>query len=117
MPGFIEPQLATLKSKPPKGDYIHEIKFDGYRAQAHLLRGKAKIYTRGGHDWTNRFKIVDKLDLDISAILDGEIVVVEDNRTNFSLLQADSLVAARTAWRFICSIFSSWRDVTSGACR
>ncbi len=90
MPGFIEPQLATLKIKPPKGDYLHEIKFDGYRAQAHLLRGKAKIYTRGGHEWTNTFKpIVEALDLDISAILDGEIVVVEDNRTNFSLLQAD----------------------------
>jgi ATP-dependent DNA ligase len=44
MPGFIEPQLATLKAKPPQGDYLHEIKFDGYRAQAHLLRGKAKIY-------------------------------------------------------------------------
>ena len=38
IPGFIEPQLATLKTKPPKGDYLHEIKFDGYRAQVHLLR-------------------------------------------------------------------------------
>jgi bifunctional non-homologous end joining protein LigD len=91
MPGFIEPQLATLKAKPPKGDdYLHEIKFDGYRVQLHMLRGKSKVYTRGGYDWTNRFKpIVNALDLDISAILDGEIVVVEDSRTNFSLLQAD----------------------------
>jgi bifunctional non-homologous end joining protein LigD len=90
MPGFIEPQLATLKTKPPKGDYLHEIKFDGYRAQVHLLRGKPTIYTRSGHDWTRRFgPIVDALDYDVSAILDGEIVVVEDNRTNFSLLQAD----------------------------
>jgi bifunctional non-homologous end joining protein LigD len=90
MPGFIGPQLATLKTKPPKGDYLHEIKFDGYRAQVHLLRGKPTIYTRSGHDWTRRFgPIVDALDYDVSAILDGEIVVVEDNRTNFSLLQAD----------------------------
>ena len=90
MPGFIEPQLATLKSKPPHGDYLHEIKFDGYRAQAHLLRSKARIFTRNGHDWSNRFApIVQALDLDVSAVLDGEIVVVEDNRTNFSLLQAD----------------------------
>lgn len=90
MPGFIKPQLATLRTKPPNGDYLHEIKFDGYRAQAHLLRGKAQIFTRNGHDWSNRFvPIVQALDLDISAVLDGEIVVVEDNRTNFSLLQAD----------------------------
>jgi bifunctional non-homologous end joining protein LigD len=91
MPGFIEPQLATVKSKPPKGeDHLHEIKFDGYRAQVHLLRGKPTIYTRGGFDWTRRFgPIVDALDIDVSAIFDGEIVVVDDNRTNFSLLQAD----------------------------
>lgn len=90
MPGFIEPQLATLRTKLPTGDYLHEIKFDGYRAQVHMLRGKPTIYTRSGHDWTRRFgPIVDALDYDASAILDGEIVVVEDNRTNFSLLQAD----------------------------
>ncbi len=91
MPGFIEPQLATLKAKPPpKGDYLHEIKFDGYRAQVHVVRGSAKILTRSGLDWTRRFgPIVDALDYDVGAILDGEIVVVEDNRTNFSLLQQD----------------------------
>ena len=90
MPGFIEPQLATLKTKPPKGDYLHEIKFDGYRAQVHMVRGSAKIFTRSGLDWTRRFgPIVDALDYDVSAILEGEIVVVEDNRTNFSLLQQD----------------------------
>ena len=90
MPGFIEPQLATLKAKPPKGDYLHEIKFDGYRVQVHLIRGKPTVYTRSGLDWTKRFTpIVHELAYDVSAILDGEIVVVEDNRTNFSLLQAD----------------------------
>ena len=65
MPGFVEPQLATLKSKPPKGDYLHEIKFDGYRAQIHMLRGSVKIFTRSGLDWTRRFgPIVDALDAD-----------------------------------------------------
>jgi ATP-dependent DNA ligase len=119
MPGFIEPQLATLKAKPPKGDdYLHEIKFDGYRVQLHMLRGKSKVYTRGGHDWTNRFKpIVNALDLDISAILDGEIVVVEDSRTNFSLLQADLASGARTAWRSTCSTSSFSMGETSGAPR
>ncbi len=49
MPGFIKPQLATLKSKAPRGEqWIHEIKFDGYRVQVHLNRGAVKVYTRNG---------------------------------------------------------------------
>jgi bifunctional non-homologous end joining protein LigD len=49
MPGFIKPQLATLKSKAPAGSqWLHEIKFDGYRAQIHLNRGNKKFYTRNG---------------------------------------------------------------------
>jgi len=56
MPGFIKPQLATLKSKAPNGEqWLHEIKYDGYRIQVHLNRGRKKIYTRNGLDWTKRF--------------------------------------------------------------
>jgi ATP-dependent DNA ligase len=45
MPGFIKPQLATLKSKAPVGSqWLHEIKFDGYRVQIHLNRGNKKVY-------------------------------------------------------------------------
>jgi bifunctional non-homologous end joining protein LigD len=40
MPGFIKPQLATLKTQAPKGEQrLHEIKYDGYRVQVHLNRG------------------------------------------------------------------------------
>jgi bifunctional non-homologous end joining protein LigD len=43
MPGFIKPQLATLKAKAPAGkQWLHEIKFDGYRVQIHLNKGKRK---------------------------------------------------------------------------
>jgi ATP-dependent DNA ligase len=65
MPGFIKPQLATLKAKDPKGDqWLHEIKFDGYRVQAHINRSKKKIYTRNGMDWTKRFsQIASSLDI------------------------------------------------------
>jgi bifunctional non-homologous end joining protein LigD len=39
-PGFVEPALATLRTKPPTGgEYVHEVKFDGYRVQAHLQGG------------------------------------------------------------------------------
>jgi bifunctional non-homologous end joining protein LigD len=56
MPGFIKPQLAALKSKAPKGEHwLHEIKFDGYRIQVHLNRGRKKVFTRNGLDWTKRF--------------------------------------------------------------
>jgi bifunctional non-homologous end joining protein LigD len=57
LPGFIKPQLATLKAKAPFGDqWLHEIKFDGYRVQIHLNEGKRNVYTRNGLDWTNGFQ-------------------------------------------------------------
>jgi bifunctional non-homologous end joining protein LigD len=90
MPGFIKPQLATLKANAPKGDqWLHEIKFDGYRVQIHLNKGKRKVYTRNGLDWTKRFSLIaGALDIPGQAIIDGEVVVIHDGRTNFSELQA-----------------------------
>jgi len=91
MPGFIKPQLATLKSKAPRGEqWLHEIKFDGYRVQIHLNKGKRKVYTRNGLDWTKRFsQIAGALDIPGQAIIDGEVVVIHEGRTNFSELQAE----------------------------
>jgi bifunctional non-homologous end joining protein LigD len=91
MLGFIKPQLATLKATAPKGDqWLHEIKFDGYRVQVHLNRGRKKVYTRNGLDWTKRFSLIaGALDIPGQAIIDGEVVVVKDGRTNFSELQAE----------------------------
>ncbi|WP_029079828.1 non-homologous end-joining DNA ligase [Bradyrhizobium sp. th.b2] len=90
MPGFIRPQLATLRSKAPKSGYLHEIKYDGYRVQLHLNQGKAKAYTRNGLDWTKRFSAITRaFDIPRQAIVDGEVVVVHGGRTNFSELQAD----------------------------
>jgi bifunctional non-homologous end joining protein LigD len=51
MPRFIKSQLATLKSKAPTGNqWLHEIKYDGYRLQIHLNGGRRKAYTRNGLD-------------------------------------------------------------------
>ena len=91
-PGFIEPALASSIDKVPSGDrWIHEIKFDGYRVQVHLHSEAIKIFTRRGHDWTNRFKKIASDAWHISAgsaIIDGEVVVpAEDGTTNFSVLQ------------------------------
>src|SRR5581483_9380714 len=91
MPGFIKPQLAASRDKPPRGEWLHEIKLDGYRIQAHLNKGTITLYTRNGHDWTKRLApIVDAFDIPVErAIFDGELVVIKDNRANFSELQAD----------------------------
>ena len=91
MPGFIKPQLASLRSKAPAGDkWLHEIKYDGYRIQIHLNGGRRKVYTRNGLDWTKRFSVIaGALDLPGQAIIDGEVVVIQDGRTNFSELQAE----------------------------
>lgn len=102
MPGFISPQLATLRSKAPVGSkWVHEIKYDGYRLQIHLNKG-ARIYTRNGHDWTNRFPLIaDAFDIPVEkAILDGEVVVVHEGRTNFSELQADLASGKQTRMVF-----------------
>ena len=111
MPGFIKPQLATLKSKAPKGDqWLHEIKYDGYRIQVHLKSGRKKIYTRNGLDWTKRFtEIAGALAIPGEAIIDGEVVVVHEGRTNFSELQAE--LAAGRQGRLVYYAFDLlWRD-------
>jgi bifunctional non-homologous end joining protein LigD len=91
MPGFIKPQLATLRSKVPLGEqWLHEIKYDGYRLQVHRNNGRVTIYTRNGLDWTKRFSLIaGAFDIPVErAIFDGEVVVIKDGRTNFSELQA-----------------------------
>src|SRR5690348_18497441 len=97
MPGFVPPQLATLRSKPPAGDnWLHEIKYDGYRLQIHLDKGRVTIRTRTGLDWTKRFPaIAAAFDIPVDrAIFDGEVIDVKDLSTSFSELQA-ALAAGR----------------------
>ncbi|MEY9235166.1 bifunctional non-homologous end joining protein LigD [Bradyrhizobium japonicum] len=111
MPGFIKPQLATLKTKAPQGEqWLHEIKYDGYRVQVHLNRARKKVFTRNGLDWTKRFtEIAGALAISGEAIIDGEVVVVHEGRTNFSELQAE--LAAGRQGRLIYYAFDLlWRN-------
>ncbi|WP_341318021.1 DNA ligase D [Paraburkholderia sp. IMGN_8] len=92
MPEQIKPQLATLAtSLPTGGDWIVETKFDGYRILARFDKGRVRLFTSGGHDWTKELKNlaveVEKLDL-ASAWLDGEIVVLKDGIPDFNALQS-----------------------------
>ena len=94
LPDFVPPSLATLHSAAPRGaEWLHEIKYDGYRVQARLDRGKVRLLTRKGLDWTHRFKpiaaVVAALPAE-AALLDGELVVEDDKGiSSFSLLQTD----------------------------
>jgi bifunctional non-homologous end joining protein LigD len=91
-PGFIEPALATPIEKVPGGErWLHEIKFDGYHVQVHVVNEAVKMFTRRGHDWTKRFRKIADDAWHIaarSAIIDGEVVVpAADGSTDFSVLQ------------------------------
>ncbi|TJV89933.1 MAG: DNA ligase D, partial [Mesorhizobium sp.] len=106
---FIEPCLATLqRDAPPGREWLHEVKFDGYRMQAQLAGTKVRLLTRTGLDWTGKFGAAIIAELGrlkcTDAILDGEIVVLADSGvSSFALLQAD-LSAGRTD-RFLYYIF------------
>jgi bifunctional non-homologous end joining protein LigD len=92
LPAFRKPQLATLVDNVPTGnDWMHEIKFDGYRALVAVKGSEVRIYTRTGQNWTAKFgplaKAIASLGLP-SALIDGEITA-HDARGNpdFSMLQ------------------------------
>ena len=92
LPEFVDPQLATLADRPPEGDqWIHEIKFDGYRTLCRIQNKKVTCYTRTGLDWTTKYRSLvpelKKLAVK-NALLDGEIVQLDDfGRSDFHLLQ------------------------------
>src|SRR5690606_5234917 len=108
-PGFIPPALATLKPSAPTGKkWLHEIKFDGYRLQAHIRDGEVSLLTRSGLDWTEKFgaDVVAALSgLPVhEAIVDGELVVEgSGGASDFSTLQAD--LSAGRADRFVFYAF------------
>ncbi|MGA9319499.1 MAG: hypothetical protein WBW06_00395, partial [Xanthobacteraceae bacterium] len=118
-PKFVRLSLATLYDRPPSGpDWLHEIKFDGYRAEARLDAGDVQLLTRKQQNWTHRFAPVAEAVAALAArtaLLDGEIVVEDDNGiSNFSLLQTD-LKDGRTD-RFVYYVFDllhlDGRDLT-----
>lgn len=91
-PKQITPELATLVDKPPNGqEWLHEIKFDGYRLVAFKKNGKTQLFTRNYNNWTNKFPnlvlAIDNLPIK-TVVLDGEVTVLDkDQHANFQLLQ------------------------------
>jgi bifunctional non-homologous end joining protein LigD len=92
-PAFIAPQLALETTAPPaSGDWLHELKLDGYRIQARKSGTKVALLTRKGLDWTHRMAAVAEAVAQIPAracTLDGEVVVLgPDGNSSFAELQA-----------------------------
>lgn len=89
-PAFRPPQLATLVDTVPAGNqWLHEIKYDGYRALIATGSGGPKIYTRSGLDWTAKVPGIAEAAaaLPPGALIDGEIVAMKDGKPDFSTLQ------------------------------
>lgn len=92
LPSSVEVQLATLVDSPPLGnDWLHEIKFDGYRVIVRVEEGKVQLLTRKALDWTLRMPtLVDSIaQLRLpNVVLDGEFVALEPSGvSNFQMLQ------------------------------
>jgi bifunctional non-homologous end joining protein LigD len=92
LPPFVEPQLATLAPRVPQGaDWVHEIKFDGYRILATVKDGRAILRSRRGNDWTAQFRSAAEALGGLAcrqAVLDGELVALdEQGRSDFQELQ------------------------------
>jgi bifunctional non-homologous end joining protein LigD len=90
LPRFVEPQLCRLVEQPPSGaNWVHEVKFDGYRMQLRVEDGKAKLFTRKGLDWTAKFAAIAKAAALPDSIIDGEICALDHHGApDFAALQA-----------------------------
>ncbi|EKT4467703.1 DNA ligase D [Pseudomonas putida] len=91
LPEQLQPQLATLVDSPPAGDWRYEVKFDGYRILARIDGEDVRLFTRNGHDWSEKMphqvQALRALKLG-SAWLDGEVVVAGENgMADFQALQ------------------------------
>lgn len=92
LPAKLDPQLAGSVGQAPEGDdWLHEAKLDGYRLICRIEGGACRLLTRNGHDWTDRFATVARAASRMpvmSAILDGEVVVLDDKgHPDFGALQ------------------------------
>jgi bifunctional non-homologous end joining protein LigD len=118
LPQFVTPQLATLVASPPRGgDWVYEVKHDGYRMLARLSSKEIHLFTRSGRDWTGKLphlaRALGKLGLD-GTWLDGEIVVLRpDGRASFQALQNafDAGAASKIIYYVFDAPFLEGRDL------
>ena len=95
LPQWVRPQLTQLAQAAPDGDqWLHEIKYDGFRMHARLDRGNVRLLTRNGLDWTHKYPQILRAVASLNArqaYLDGELCGVRpDGITSFSMIQLAS---------------------------
>ncbi len=88
---FIPPQLLTAAKAAPEGErWLHEVKFDGFRMGACIERGRIRLYTRNGNDWTDKLRPIEAAVAALglrSGYLDGELVAIgADGLPDFNAL-------------------------------
>ncbi len=99
-------QLASLTKRVPSGkNYIFEIKYDGYRVLSYIEKGKVKLKSRNGKDFTKKFVVIvedlEKSFKNKAIVLDGEVVVFDKNgRSDFSMLQ-DSVKKGKNNFSYV----------------
>ena len=91
--GYVSPMLPTLVDEAPDGkEWLHEIKYDGYRTQLAIEGQMIRAFTRNGHDWSDRYVPVIASARALrcrSAILDGEMCVqAASGVTDFAALRS-----------------------------
>jgi ATP-dependent DNA ligase len=120
LPEWIAPQLTHLVDAAPDGDqWLHEIKYDGYRMHARLDRGAVKLLTRTGLDWTHKYPAIAKAVAALGvrqAYLDGELCGVgSDGITKFNIVQlaSDSGNAAALVFFLFDLLYLDGEDLRS----
>src|SRR5688572_17031815 len=97
--GFVEPMKARLVERPPPGDWIYEIKLDGFRTLAIKSGCEVRMFSRNAKDFVGKFPEIARALTLIKAkdaVIDGEIVALEESgRSSFQLLQAYDVGDAR----------------------
>jgi bifunctional non-homologous end joining protein LigD len=114
-----DPELATaVTSLSDPSEWLFEVKYDGYRLMACKAGGEARLYTRRGHDWTDRFGPIASALARLSArecVVDGEACVVDDGgRPSFAALQewlSGGSTPARIAFVAFDLLWLDGRDV------
>jgi bifunctional non-homologous end joining protein LigD len=95
LPEFVEPMKALLADSPPRGEWLYEIKFDGFRAIALKGGPEARLLSRNEKDLGGKFPevLASVSELDVrDAVIDGETVALDDKGiSSFQLLQAFEL--------------------------
>jgi len=105
--GAFEPQLARLGDAPPEGEqWLHELKWDGYRILVTMARQRVQLWSRNALEWTQKLpdiaSAIEALGL-ASVALDGELIAGQGRKEDFNLLQAT--LSGERAGRLVLTLF------------